>query len=103
MNIHDLYALANLLLCSGIAWSCICRLNSDLCRCYMPPRARYTLMLTGSTACGLSPLLFSELVGLGTVLLSMTVAASLAISALWWPAPENTPPDCHCPPPPPKD
>lgn len=98
MNFNDLYSLVNLLLCTGIAWSCICRLNSHLCRCYAAPRARYTLMLTGATACGLQPLLFGEHPGIGTLMLSLTVAASLAISAAWWPAPENTPPDCDCPP-----
>lgn len=88
--------LVNLLLCTGIAWSCLCRLNSELCRRYLAPRARYTAMLAGATACGLQPVMWGEQPGIGTVMLTASVALSLAISATWWPVPENTPPaDCE--------
>lgn len=95
LHLHDAYALINLALCLGIMWSCICRLNSDLCRHHIGPRARYTLLLAGASANGWQPLLFNEYPGIGTVLLSLSVATSLAISARWWPAPENTPPHFH--------
>ena len=46
----QLLAVLNLAICLGIAWACLCRLNDDVCKRLLRPRARYTLLLTGALA-----------------------------------------------------
>lgn len=81
---HQLLAVANLVICSGIAWACICRLNSEISRRFRMARARYTLLLTGSMACGLQPLLWGSWPTVGTVLFAGSVLAGLAINVVRW-------------------
>lgn len=86
MNNHQqVFALLNLAFCGGIFWSCIFRLNSVLCINHRGPRIRYTFLLAGSMACGLQPLLFGEVPGIGTVILSFGTMISLIISVNKWP------------------
>lgn len=81
---HQLLAVLNLSICLAIAWACICRLNSDVCKHLLRPRARYTLMLTGSLASGLQPVLFGTWPGVGTVIFSAAVLAGLLINMVRW-------------------
>ena len=46
----QLLAVTNWLICMAVAWACICRLNSDICKRRLLLRARYTLLLTGALA-----------------------------------------------------
>lgn len=81
---HQLLAVANLAICLAIAWACICRLNSDVCKYLLRPRARYTLLLAGSLASGLQPVLFGAWPGIGTVLFGASVLGGLLINVVRW-------------------
>lgn len=87
----QLLALINLACCIGIVWSCICRLNTAMCRAHLAPRARYTLLLAGATACGFQPLLFGYTPGEGTVLFSACVFAGLVLNMARWRLPPDVP------------
>ena len=50
---HQLLAMANLAICMGIGWACICRLNSHVARVHKLARARYALLLAGAVALSL--------------------------------------------------
>lgn len=80
----QLLALANLGACLGVAWICICRLNTQDCRVYLSLRARYTLLMAGALACGFQPLLFGYTPGEGTVLFSHAVLIALVLSLPRW-------------------
>lgn len=80
----QLLALANLAACLGVAWVCICRLNTETCRRYLSLRARYVLLMTGALACGFQPLLFGYTPGEGTVLFSHAVLIALVLSLPRW-------------------
>lgn len=77
-------ALINFVICTGIVWACICRLNASISRDYMRARMRYTLMLTGATASGCSPVLFDTLAGTGSVLLAASVLVGMIINVPRW-------------------
>ena len=81
---HQLLALANFLICTGIAWACICRLNSEISRRFKLARARYTLLLAGSMACGLQPVLWGSWPDWATVFFAGCVLAGLAINVVRW-------------------
>lgn len=81
---HQLLAMVNLIICAGIAWACICRLNSDISSRFKLARARYTLMLAGALACGLQPLLWGDWPTVGTVVFSAAVLAGLVINVARW-------------------
>lgn len=81
---HQLLAVANLVICTGIAWACICRLNSEISRRFRLARARYTLLLTGALASGLQPLLWGAWPTVGAVLFAGCVLAGLAINVVRW-------------------
>ena len=80
----QLLSLVNLAFCVGIVWSCICRLNSELCRVYKSSRAIYSLLLTGAMACGLQPIFFGYAPGEGVVLFSGSVFVSLVLNLKNW-------------------
>jgi drug/metabolite transporter (DMT)-like permease len=81
---YQLLAVANLVICAGIAWACICRLNSEISRRYKLARTRYSLLLAGAMACGFQPVLFGDWPTVGTVLLAGGVLAGLAINVVRW-------------------
>ena len=81
---HQLLAVANLVICAGIAWACICRLNSEISRRYRLARARYALLLAGATASGLQPLLFRSWPAWADVFMSFAVLAGMVINAVRW-------------------
>lgn len=81
---HQLLAVVNLAICAGIAWACICRLNSEISRRYRLARARYALLLAGAMACGLQPTLWGSWPTVGTVLFAGCVLAGLAINVVRW-------------------
>ncbi|MCT9812406.1 hypothetical protein N0K08_17320 [Acidovorax sp. Be4] len=81
---NQLMAMVNLIICSGIAWACICRLNSEICRRFRLSRARYTLLLGGALASGLQPLLWGSWPTVGAVILAGCVLAGLALNVVRW-------------------
>lgn len=81
---HQLLAMVNLGLCLGIAWACICRLNSDICRRYKRARARYSMLLAGAMSCGLQPLLWGSWPTVGSAILAASVLGYLVINVVRW-------------------
>lgn len=81
---HQLLAVLNLVLCAGIAWACICRLNSEICRRYRAARAKYSLLLAGALASGMQPALWGSWPTVGGVLFAGCVLAGLAINVVRW-------------------
>lgn len=81
---HQLLAVLNLIICAGIAWACICRLNSEICRRFRVARARYTILLGGAVASGLQPTLWDSWPTVGGVLFAACVLAGLAINVVRW-------------------
>lgn len=77
---YSVIAVAHWIVCLAIAWLCICRLNLDSCRRRLCQRARYTLLLAGACASGLSPALFGEWPGPGTLMLSSGLLAALVLN-----------------------
>lgn len=80
----QLLALSNLAACLGVAWMCICRLNTQACRVYLALRLRYALLMTGALACGFQPLLFGYTPGEGAVLFAHTVLIALVLNQSRW-------------------
>ena len=81
---HQLLAVVNLIICAGIAWVCICRLNSEICRRFRLSRARYTLLLAGALASGMQPTLWGFWPTVGGVVFSGCVLAGLVINVVRW-------------------
>lgn len=50
-------ALINFFICSGIFWTCLCRLNSPPSKMFKAVRARYVFLLAGSSLSALQPTL----------------------------------------------
>lgn len=81
---EQLLAVLNLAICLGIAWACLCRLNDDVCKRLLRPRARYTLLLTGALASAGQPVLWGTWPGVGTVIFAAAVLAGLVINVTRW-------------------
>ena len=81
---HQILAVANLAICTAIFWSCICRLNADICKRYLLARARYALLLTGAFASGLQPVLWGEWPSVADVFFAACVLAGLIINVVRW-------------------
>lgn len=81
---QQLLALLNLVLCLGVVWSCICRLNTDVCKTHIKARLRYTLLLVGAGTHGLQPILFGTMPGVAGVLFSVGVISHLVLGVDNW-------------------
>lgn len=84
-------ALVNFALCSGIGWSCLCRMagmSRETTCCHY--RALYVLMLVAASASGFAPVLFREWPGPGQVVLALACLSYLAASSRRW---RGGPPD----------
>ena len=80
----DMVAVANLLVCIGIVWTCICRLRTDLCRLNLLPRFKYSVLLTGGFIAGLQNLFFGEEAAKSTLVLSVSILTYLFTNILTW-------------------
>lgn len=80
LSTYQWLAAFNCLLCTGIAWASICRLNSQVCKVNLKQRARYTLLLTGALVSGLQTALFGEWPGISAILLSLAVFCSMVLN-----------------------
>lgn len=83
-QLHQLLAMANLLICLCIAWACLCRLNSHICRAFKLARARYSLLLAGALASGAQPLFFNSWPTVGSVVLAAAVLVFVVINVVRW-------------------
>lgn len=79
-----LYALGNLLLCSGIGWVCLCRLRQMSTRTRPRFIGLYALILTAATASGFQPVLFGEWPGIADLVMSATLLLFLGSGLRAW-------------------
>ena len=79
----DMVAVANLLVCVGIVWTCICRLRTDLCRLNLLPRLKYSVLLTGGFIAGLPNLFFGEEAVKSTLVMSVSILVYLSLTSLF--------------------
>lgn len=77
-------AAANFFVCIGIAWACICRLNSPVSRKYWRVRARYSILLGAAMAYGMQPTLFGEYPTVAGTMLSAAILAGLILNVNRW-------------------
>ena len=80
----DVVAVANLLICIGIVWTCICRLRTEFCRLNLSPRFKYSILLTGGLVAGLPSLFFGEEATKSTLTLSVSILTYLLANTLAW-------------------
>ena len=80
----DMVAVANLLVCVGIVWTCISRLRTDLCRLNLLPRFKYSVLLTGGFIAGLPNLFFGEEAAKSTLVMSFSILIYLFTNILTW-------------------
>lgn len=85
---HDMLlilALINLVMCLGIAWSCLCRLAAmSGISTKLRFRINYTLILVCSMSSGFSPVLFREYPGPGSIMLAFGILYMLGIGYGTW-------------------
>ena len=79
----DMVAVANLLVCIGIVWTCICRLRTDICRLNLLPRFKYSALLTGGFIAGLPNLFFGEEAMKSTLVMSVSILTYLSLTFLF--------------------
>lgn len=90
MRTAETWAIINLIVCSCVFWSCMCRLNGMTKRVPKRVRAQFVLTLVGSVASGLQPMLFAQWPGVGQTLFSGSVLLCLLLSMDRW---RHGPPD----------
>ena len=90
-QMHQFVAVINLVFCLGIAWACLCRLNTDICRWHKTARARYALLMGAAIASGLQPALWNEWPSVADTLFSGAVLAGLIINLVRWQGAQREP------------
>ena len=83
-----LFSVINFMICSGIGFACVCRLNSDICRLYKVVRTRYTFIMGGATIFGFQYFFFGTHPNLAGVILSSCVFAYIVLNMNRWPTPQ---------------
>lgn len=87
-----LMSVLNLIMCLAIAWSCLCRLAAmNGVSTQLRFRVSYTLFLVCSMASGLSPVMFKEHPGPGTLMLSFALLFMVGVGYGTW---KDGVPDC---------
>ena len=89
MTDQVLFSVINFMVCSGIGFACVCRLNSDICRLYKVVRTRYTFIMTGATVSGFQYLFFGTHPNIAELIMSSCVFASIVMNMSRWPSPQN--------------
>lgn len=77
-------AIANLVMCLGIFWACICRLNTERSRLDRTVRAKYSLLLGGAIVMGFQPTLFGTWPSGGSTFFSGVILLYLALGVHKW-------------------
>ena len=81
---HQLLAMANLVICLGVIWASICRLNSRVCQKYLLARLKYMALLAGAVSSGFQPALWGSWTSIGDTIFSACVLAGLLINVARW-------------------
>jgi len=81
---HQILAVINLVLCAGIAWASLCRLNSEICKRHKWARLRYTILMAGALGLGFERALWGSWPTIGSVILAGSVLAGLTINMFRW-------------------
>lgn len=76
--------IINFVVCVGIFWACICRLNSPVSKHYLRVRARYTLLLAGALISGLQTVLLGERPTTAGVVLAGVILVGLILNVNRW-------------------
>lgn len=76
-KIYDLFALVNLIMCLAIFWLCLCKLNTKLSKQYLRIRFKFTVLLVGSIASGLQPILWESYPNVGQCIFSLSLVIYL--------------------------
>jgi hypothetical protein len=79
-----LLSLANLLMCLGICWVCVCRLHRMSTKTRGMFVWNYAAMLAGAAAAGLQPVFFQEFAGWGDLIFSTVMLCFLASGRTAW-------------------
>ena len=80
LSLYQWLAAFNWILCAGIAWVSIFRLNSETCKVNLKQRARYTLLITGAFVSSVQTALFGEWPGTSTILFSLAVFCTMVLN-----------------------
>lgn len=73
-----------LVFCIGIFWSCFCRLRVSSRSVFIRVRFKYAVLMGGSVALGLQPLLFAHWPGPGAAIFSSAVFIYLVCGMHRW-------------------
>ena len=83
-NLETAVTAVNLLVCIGIFWACICRLNSNISKLYLRVRARYTLLLAGALVSGFQPIFFGDRPTIAGLVFAICILAGLVLNIGSW-------------------
>ena len=86
---HQLIAGINLLLCLGVMWACICRLNSPVSKRNKMTRTRYTILLGGAFLMGFQPMLWNTWPTKSSIGFVVTILIYLALNIPRWRSEES--------------
>ena len=89
MTNQVLLSVINFMVCSGIGFACVCRLNSDICRLYKVVRTRYTFIMSGATIFGFQYFFFGTHPDVAGVLASSCMFASIVLNMGRWSTLQN--------------
>lgn len=84
MNVDSLINLAIFIVCLAVSFTVVCRLNAMHRRTKSLFRLKYALLLGGSLAGGVSPLLFPEHPRIGGLIFALTVLVYLVLGFQAW-------------------
>jgi len=84
MDTKELIHVANLLVCLAIAWSCFCRLAMIDAQVLRRVAWQFILKGTAAVACAFQLQLFGTWAGLGTLIFSSALLASMVLGAGRW-------------------
>ena len=82
ITISNIAALVNLVSSLAIFWLCICKLNTRLSKKYLRVRLKFTILLVGSVASGLQPILWVDYPNTGHCILSTCLAIYLYMNSI---------------------
>ena len=74
----------NFIVCVGIFWACICRLNSPVSKNYLRVRARYTLLLAGALISGFQTVLLGEVPTKAGTVFAAVILIGLILNVNRW-------------------
>lgn len=82
-NSHELFALANMVLCLAAVGMCLCRLNSMTPNVFYRVRSKYAVILTAALASALQPW-WGEWPEWGSLAMALSLVFSLVMGKPIW-------------------